>query len=308
VSLSTVTVNDAGTFLTVTGSGFVPTSTATWNGSSRSTTFVTATQLQVKLLEGDLTTAGSVQVAVSNPAPGGGASTSAAVGIVYPLPVVTSLSPSGVAAGGTNFTLTVNGRGFVLSSVAQFNGAGRPTAFVNSSQLRMTIAAADIAAIATAQITVVTPAPGGGTSTACPLPVVTCTTPSLTSVQPTSIVVNAPDTAVYLQGSGFTAASTVQVNTTNVPVTYWDHQQLGFTIPAGLTTVGTLSITVSNPGTVASNAVTIAVTPNPQPTLTSLSPGGTAIGGAAFTLTVQGSDFVPSLSFAGTDQTGPPRL
>jgi trimeric autotransporter adhesin len=295
VTPSTVTVNDAGSFLAVTGSGFVPTSSATWNGSSRSTTFVSATQLQVKLVEGDLTTAGSVHVAVSNPAPGGGASTSAAVGIVYPLPVVTSLSPSGVAVGGANFTLTVNGRGFVLSSAAQFNGAGRPTAFVNSSQMTMTIAAADIAAVATAQITVVTPAPGGGTSTACPLPVVTYTTPSLTSVQPTSIIVNAPDTAVYLQGGGFTAASTVQVNTKNVPVTYWDHQQLGFTIPAaGLTTVGTLSITVSNPGTVASNAVTITVTPNPQPILTSLSPGGTAFGGAAFTLAVQGSGFVPT--------------
>ena len=295
VTPGTVTVDDAGSVLTVIGSGFVPGSSATWNGSSRSTTFVSTTQLQITLLESDLTTAGSVPVAVSNPAPGGGTSSPATVGIVYPMPVVTSLSPNGVAAGGTGLTLTVNGKGFVPFSVAQFNGAGRPTAFVNSSHLTMTLAAADISTVATAQITVVTPAPGGGTSASCPFPVVTYTVPSLTNVQPTSVVVNAPDTAAYLQGSGFTAASTVQVNNTNVPVTYWDPQQVEFTLPAAdLTTIRTLSITVSNPGTAASNAVTITVTPNPQPTLTSLSPAGTSFGGAGFALAVQGSDFVPA--------------
>jgi hypothetical protein len=84
---------------------------------------VSTTQLQITLLESDLTTAGSVPVAVSNPAPGGGTSSPAAVGIVYPMPVVTSLSPNGVAAGGTGLTLTVNGKGFVSFSLSRSSTA-----------------------------------------------------------------------------------------------------------------------------------------------------------------------------------------
>jgi uncharacterized repeat protein (TIGR01451 family) len=281
--------------LTVTGSGFVAGSSATWNGASRATTFVSTSELTVKLVDSDLTAAGSVQIAVTNPAPGGGVSAPAPLAIVYPSPAVTSVSPSGVPAGAANFILTVNGKGFVPPSVVQINGVSRPTTFVNPSQLTVAVAAADVTSVQTAQITVVTPAPGGGASTACPLPVVSYATPSLASTLPTSIVVNSPDTPALVQGNGFTAESTVRVNTSNVPVTYWDSQQLAFVIPAAdLTAIGTLSITASNPGTADSNAVTIAITPNPTPTLTSLSPGGIAFGGPGFTLSVQGSDFVPA--------------
>lgn len=295
VNPGTVTVNDAGSLLTVTGSGFIAASSATWNGASRATTFVSSTELNVKLVDSDLTAAGSVQIAVTNPAPGGGVSAPAPLAIVYPMPAVTSVSPSGVPAGAANFTLTVNGKGFVPASVVQFNGVSRPTTFVSPSQLTVAVAAADVASVQTAQITVLTPAPGGGASTACPLPVVNYTTPSLANILPTSIVINSPDTPALVQGNGFTGESTVRVNSSNVPVTYWDSQQLAFTIPAAdLTAIGTLSITASNPGTAASNALTVAVTPNPTPTLTSLFPGGTAFGGPGFTLTVNGSDFVPT--------------
>jgi uncharacterized repeat protein (TIGR01451 family) len=295
VTPGTVTVNDAGSLLTVTGSGFVAASAATWNGASRATTFVGSTELKIKLVDSDLAAAGSVQIAVTNPAPGGGLSAPAPLAIVYPMPTVTSVSPSGVPAGAANFTLAVNGKGFVPPSVVQFNGVSRPTTFVNPSQLTVAVAAADVASVQTAQITVLTPAPGGGASTACLLPVVNYTTPSLANIQPTSIVINSPDTPAWIQGNGFTGESTVRVNSSNVPVTYWDSQQLAFTIPAAdLTAIGALSITVSNPGTAASNALTVAVTPNPTPTLTSLSPGGTASAGPGFTLSVQGSDFGPT--------------
>jgi uncharacterized repeat protein (TIGR01451 family) len=295
VTPGSVTVNDAGSSLTVAGSGFIATSSATWNGVPRATTFVSGTELKLKLVDSDLIAAGSVQIAVNNPAPGGGVSAPAALAIVYPLPAVTSVSPSGVPAGAANFTLTVNGQGFVPASVVQFNGVSRPTTFVSPSQLTVALAAADVASSQTAQISVLTPAPGGGASTACPLPVINYVTPSLANILPTSIVINSPDTPALVQGSGFTGDSTVQVNSSNVPVTYWDSQQLAFTIPASdLTAIGTLSITASNPGTTASNALTLTVTPNPTPTLTSLSPGGTGFRGPGLTLSLQGSNFVPT--------------
>jgi Bacterial Ig-like domain (group 3)/FG-GAP-like repeat/FG-GAP repeat len=76
------------------------------------------------------------------------------------------LVPDAKAPGGTDFTLRVNGTGFISGSVVDWNGSPRDTTFVNSSQLRATIAAADIAAKGTVSVTVVNPAPGGGTSNA----------------------------------------------------------------------------------------------------------------------------------------------
>ena len=84
----------------------------------------------------------------------------------YPAPVASSLSPSAVIAGDPDFSLTVNGSGFVYGSVVRWNGDDRPTAFVSASKLIASIAASDIVAAGTAAITVFTPTPGGGTSSA----------------------------------------------------------------------------------------------------------------------------------------------
>jgi hypothetical protein len=81
-----------------------------------------------------------------------------------PAPVASSLSPASAVAGSAGFTLTVNGSGFVTSSVVHWNGAARPTTVVSATQLRATVTAADIATAGSVPVSVVTPAPGGGTS------------------------------------------------------------------------------------------------------------------------------------------------
>src|SRR5579863_4896107 len=82
-----------------------------------------------------------------------------------PVPLVNQpLSPSAAAPGGAGFTLTVNGAGFVAGSVVNWNGSARTTTFDNSLKITASILASDIAAIGTASVTVVNPAPGGGTS------------------------------------------------------------------------------------------------------------------------------------------------
>jgi hypothetical protein len=86
------------------------------------------------------------------------------VSVVHPQPVLESITPDSVNAGSGAFTLTVRGSGFVPSSVVRWNGANRTTSFVSASELRASILAADIAAAGTAQITVFTPTPGGGSS------------------------------------------------------------------------------------------------------------------------------------------------
>jgi Tol biopolymer transport system component len=63
--------------LTAHGNNFVPASTVQWNGSSRTTTFVSSSQLQAHIMQADLAAPGKVTVTVANPAPGGGTSNAA---------------------------------------------------------------------------------------------------------------------------------------------------------------------------------------------------------------------------------------
>jgi 6-phosphogluconolactonase (cycloisomerase 2 family) len=75
-----------------------------------------------------------------------------------------SIAPTSANAGGPDFTLTVNGGSFISTSTVNWNGSARATTEVSDKQLTAAISAADIAAGGTAQITVVNPSPGGGTS------------------------------------------------------------------------------------------------------------------------------------------------
>jgi Tol biopolymer transport system component len=60
--------------LTVNGSNFTSTSTVEWNGSSRTTTFVSNIKLQAHIMAADLASPGNVNITVVNPSPGGGSS------------------------------------------------------------------------------------------------------------------------------------------------------------------------------------------------------------------------------------------
>jgi hypothetical protein len=82
-----------------------------------------------------------------------------------PVPFINlPLLPDATAPGGAQFTLTVNGTGFVSTSVVNWNGTALATQFVNSDQVTAIGPASDSATAGTAWVTVVNPAPGGGTS------------------------------------------------------------------------------------------------------------------------------------------------
>src|SRR5438132_591742 len=62
--------------LTVRGAGFVPGAVVNWNGAARTTTFISAGELQAQILASDVALAGGSLVTVTNPPPGGGLSSS----------------------------------------------------------------------------------------------------------------------------------------------------------------------------------------------------------------------------------------
>ena len=84
-----------------------------------------------------------------------------------PVPFINQpLNPDAAIPGGAAFALKVNGTGFVPGATVKWNGGTRVTSFVNESQVTAAVLASDIATFNTASITVVNPAPGGGTSNA----------------------------------------------------------------------------------------------------------------------------------------------
>jgi hypothetical protein len=150
----------------LTGTNFVSGVTTVSFGADiavNSMTISSPTTLTANITVGAAT--GPRDVSVTNPAPGGGTATlTGGFTVTNPLPASTLLVPDQLTAGGSAFTLTVNGSNFAPDSVVQWNGANRSTTFVGSSQLTASILASDIAVAGTAQVTVFNPPPGGGVS------------------------------------------------------------------------------------------------------------------------------------------------
>jgi len=164
LSPSGASTGTAGLSLTVMGTNFVSLATVTVNGNGRTTRFLNSTSLVAALLASDLAHAGTLQIAVVNPEPNGGSSNAASFTVSNPTPGVTSVSPTGFAAGGARATLTVTGSGYVSTSVVTVNGSPRATAFVSASQLQATITQGDLSAAGIYSLGVTNPAPGGGNS------------------------------------------------------------------------------------------------------------------------------------------------
>ncbi len=111
--------------LTVNGTGFVSGATVNWNGNARTTTFVSSSRVTASITATDVATAGTANVTVTNPAPGGGVSNVAHFQIVKAgyavafgkLDYATDLTPQDLAAA------DFNGDGKVDLAVATGNNS-----------------------------------------------------------------------------------------------------------------------------------------------------------------------------------------
>jgi uncharacterized delta-60 repeat protein len=153
---ATITAGGPEFTLAVNGSNFVPGSVVRFNGSDRTTAFVSSSQLTINLIS--TLDARTYPINVLNSGPGGGVSNTVTFAVN---PFITSILPTRVRAGDGGFTLMVNGAGFGPTTVARFNGVSRSTSFVNPTQLNVEILPSDIAINGSYPITVVTsPADG----------------------------------------------------------------------------------------------------------------------------------------------------
>ena len=101
----------AGVTLTLTGTNFISGSQLVVNGVARTATFVSATSLTAQLTAVDLAASGSLSIAVSNSAPGGGVSAALPFTVTNPPPTLTSINPASAIVGSGPLTVTFTGGG-----------------------------------------------------------------------------------------------------------------------------------------------------------------------------------------------------
>lgn len=214
---------------------------------------------------------------------------SASVTIENPSPALTAISPSSLAAGGSDTTLTLTGSGFAQQSVVQAGGTALATTFTSASQLSAVVPAAMLATAGTLPIMVVNPSPGGGTSSAQSLTV------SITvSVSPSVQTVDVNQTQQF---NATLAGSANQGVTWSVNGVAGGNSTVGTISTAGLYAAPALppspnSVTITaasaaDPTRTATATVTIV---NPAPVLYSISPDAATAGDPNTTLTVGGSN------------------
>jgi hypothetical protein len=194
---------------------------------------------------------------------GGGDASAPKQSASNPTPTLISVTPAQLTAGAAT-TVTLNGSRFVASSHAQWNGADRTTHYVNDATLTVDLTAADLASPATGALTVVNPAPGGGTSGQLDVPI-GFPVPTITSVAPTPAMALSAFT-LTVTGTGFYPTSVIRWNGVDRPTTYVSATSLTAAIPASDVPVpGTASIVVVNPtpggGASAAKSLTVQAPP-----------------------------------------------
>jgi uncharacterized protein (TIGR03437 family) len=287
---ATALTGDAGFTLGVTGGNFVNGAVVRWGNTNLVTTFQSATLLTATVPAALIASAGMASITVVNPSPGGGASNALGFAINNAVPTLGSLGFTTIAAGSAGGTLAVNGNGFVPGSIVFWNGRPCPTRFISRTQLIVDYAAADIACAGIIRVTIVSPAPGGGTSIAQTFSIA----PTLTSLNPTSTFVGSNDFTLTALGTGFCEGARVRVNGIARTSSVVSQTQITTTITAAdVASAGSLQISIVTADGVVSNNLSLAINNRPAPTITSLNPATILNGSPAFTLTVNGTGFFP---------------
>lgn len=112
-----------------------------------------------------------------------------------PVPFLSqALTPVSASPGGSAFTLTMPGAGFVSGATVNWNGSPISTAFVSGTELTATVPGTDLVS-GTAVLTVSNPSPGGGLSNFLLFPI-TNSTPSITLNKTGFATGNSPRTVI----------------------------------------------------------------------------------------------------------------
>ncbi|HEX4899263.1 MAG TPA: hypothetical protein VFV61_01950, partial [Pyrinomonadaceae bacterium] len=174
----------------------------------------------------------------------------------------------------------------------RFNGVDHAVTFISTTEVHAQIAANEIAVPGIVPVEILNPAPGGGISLTQNFTIIN-TGPTVSSLAPANAVAGGPAFTLTVNGTNFDATSVVLWNGVSRTTTLVSSTQLTAQITAAdIQSAGSFAVTVSNSGGTPSNALNFIVN-NPLPQITAITPTSVSSGGPSFTLTVNGTGFVP---------------
>jgi hypothetical protein len=163
ISPATVLVGSRSTTVTLTGTKFEPSSQVLVNGGLQPKQFLSSNTLTTTIPDYFTASTIDMQILVENV--DGGVSNPLLLPVVNPLPALMSISPAKVTAGGPNFLLQITGNNFQQGTQVLVNGSPRePFTISEPSSLLVPITTTDIATVGSLDISVMSPSPGGGSS------------------------------------------------------------------------------------------------------------------------------------------------
>ena len=165
-----------------------------------------------------------------------------------PIPNITSLSPPTVYVDSPTTKITINGSGFLPSTLAyvQTSNTPLPTKYVSATKITTEVPNTALLNTEAVGLSVTNPAPGGG-SAFTTLQVVS-PEPSISNVSPVSIVAGTASEPILVEGQNFMAGAKVQWNGVSIATTYLSSSQLQFRpTKTELATAGIVQLAVANP-------------------------------------------------------------
>ena len=308
ITPSAVDVGVAGQVIVVAGSDFVAGSVVRADGADRPTQFITATELRASLPAADFVVAGTRQIVVSNPSPGGGVSNPTTLTVrqlALPVPTITALNPSFVEAGSGTQDITINGTGFSSQSQVLIGFTPKTATIQSATQLKFTLTSTEITTPGILTIAVSNPSPGGGVSNTVSFELRT-PLPTLTGLSVTKSDAGQLSLTVGLTGTGFLETSVARFAGAPRPTRFLSRTGLEITLSAGdLRAAGSFPVTVENqaPGGGVSAALNLELVIGDPEILLLPSQGATA-GSTGFSLSVHGRRFVAGsvVQWNGTDR------
>jgi hypothetical protein len=290
LSPSSVIAGTGGFNLTVNGANFAIGVQARFNGISHQTQLIDSTKIVVTILAGDVTTAGTANITVTNP--GAPASSPVQFRILPNEPAITSLNPSTVAINSGTTIVQVVGQNFGTQSKVRVNGSQRDTDFISDTQLNATLPDTDFKFATTLNISVINPQ--SRLSNTVPLTVSsTGGTPQITALDPPQVKANTGGFFLIVIGSNFVQNSTVRVNGAVRSPFFLDAQHIRVQVlGVDIAQPGNVPVTVTNPNGQQSQAANLVVVSANAPVLQSITPQTVTAGSPNFTLSLVGQNFI----------------
>ena len=271
--------------LTAEGSGFASGAVLKWNTSPLPTTFLDGNTLMAQVTAALVATAAEITVIAVNP---DGTTSNSQTLTIARVPAIASINPASVSAGSAGFTLSVQGSGFAQGAVVQLRSTALATTWVSSTLLQAQVPAGQVASAAQMNVAVKNPGPNAQSSNAEVL--VVASTPVITSVEPTAMIAGSAASTLTVAGSGFVSGAVVKLGGSALPTVFESGNLLTAQVTAAqVASVGSLSLTVSNPNRTTSKAQILVVIA--APAISSLAPTSVTAGPGAFALVVRGTGF-----------------